>query len=168
MLYENLQYLVDYCNTNDCLRNSILIYFGEEIEDEKCNNCGNCLSQSEMVDITIEAQKILSCIYRVREKYGVTMITQILRGGSKSKRILELGLDNLSTYGIMKEYSESALKEIIMTLVAMDYIYMTADKYPVLKLTSASIQVLKGEVKVFHKKGSSRSKTNYQKKELWI
>ncbi len=165
MLYENLQYLVDYCNTNDCLRNSILIYFGEEIEDEKCNNCGNCLSQSEMVDITIEAQKILSCIYRVREKYGVTMITQILRG-SKSKRILELGLDNLSTYGIMKEYSESALKEIIMTLVAMDYIYMTADKYPVLKLTSASIQVLKGEVKVFHKKDLLEAKQIIKKKNF--
>lgn len=165
MLYENLQYLVDYCNTNDCLRNSILIYFGEEIEDEKCNNCGNCLSQSEMVDITIEAQKILSCIYRVREKYGVTMITQILRG-SKSKRILELGLDNLSTYGIMKEYSESALKEIIMTLVAMDYIYMTADKYPVLKLTSASIQVLKGEVKVFHKKDLLEAKQIIKKRTL--
>ncbi len=165
MLYKNLQYLVDYCNTNECLRNSILKYFGEEIEDEKCDNCGNCLSQSEMVDITIEAQKILSCIYRVRERYGATMITQILKG-SKGKRILELGLDNLSTYGIMKEYTEPALKEIIMTLVAMDYIHMTADKYPVLKLTSASIPVLKGDVKVYHKKELLESKQITRKRTL--
>ncbi len=86
LLYTNLQYLIDYCNTNECLRNSILNYFGEEIEEGgKCNNCGNCLSESEMVDITIEAQKILSCIYRARERFGSTIIAQILRGGLKTE-----------------------------------------------------------------------------------
>ena len=150
-LYTNLQYLIDYCNTNKCLRNSILNYFGEEIEEENCNNCGNCLSKSEMVDITIEAQKILSCIYRVRERFGITVIVQVLRG-SKSKRILNLGLDKLSTYGIMKEYTEAAIKEMIMVLISMDYIHMTADKYPVLRLTPKSALVLRGEVKVYHKK----------------
>lgn len=157
LLYENLQYLVDYCYTNDCLRNSILSYFGEEIEKENCNYCGNCLSQSEMVDITVEAQKILSCIYRVRERFGVTMVVQVLRG-SRNKRILELGLDKVSTYGIMKEYKEDVLKEIVMTLISMDHIHMTADKYPILKLTSASVPVLKGEVKVYHKKDLLESK----------
>ena len=151
LLYTNLQYLIDYCNTNECLRNSILNYFGEETEEENCNNCGNCLSKSEMVDITIEAQKILSCIYRVREKFGTTVIAQVLRG-SKSKRILELELDKLSTYGIMEEYTEAAIKEMIMVLVSMDYIHMTADKYPVLKLTPKSALILKGETKVYHKK----------------
>ena len=151
LLYTNLQYLIDYCNTNECLRNSILNYFGEEIEEEKCNNCGNCLCQSEMVDITIEAQKILSCIYRAREKFGSTIIAQILRG-SKNKRILDLGLDKLSTYGIMEEYTEATIKEMIMVLVSMDYIHMTADEYPVLKLTQKSALVLNGEDKVYHKK----------------
>ena len=151
LLYTNLQYLIDYCNTNECLRNSILNYFGEEIEEGKCNNCGNCLSESEMVDITIEAQKILSCIYRARERFGSTIIAQILRG-SKNKRILDLGLDQLSTYGIMKEYTEVAIKEMIMVLVSMDYIHMTAGEYPVLKLVQRSALVLKGEVKVYHKK----------------
>ena len=163
MLYENLQYLVDYCNTNDCLRNSILRYFGEEIEEDNCGNCGNCLSKSEMVDITIEAQKILSCIYRVRERYGINMMVQVLRG-SKSKRVLEAGLDKVSTYGIMKEYSESVLKEIIMTLVSMDYIEITADKFPVLKLTPTSGLVLKGEVKVYHKKDLLKTKSSGMKK----
>lgn len=151
ILYTNLQYLIDYCNTNECLRNSILKYFDEEIENENCGNCGNCLSKSEMVDITIEAQKILSCIYRVEERFGATVIVQVLRG-SKNKRILGFGLDKLSTYGIMEEYSEGAIKEMIMALVSMDYIHMTADKYPVLKLTSKSSLVLKGETKVYHKK----------------
>lgn len=104
-----------------------------------------------MVDITIEAQKILSCIYRVRERFGITVIVQVLRG-SRNKRILQLGLDKVSTYGIMKEYYEDVLKEIIMTLISMDYIHITADKYPVLKLTPSSFSILKGEKKVHHKK----------------
>lgn len=150
-LYTNLQYLIDYCNTNDCLRKEILRYFGEEVNDEKCNNCGNCLSQSEMINITIEAQKILSCIYRLKERFGITLLVQVLRG-SRNRRILDLGLDQLSTYNIMKDYSEAAIKEMIMVLISMDYIHMTADQYPVLKLTQKSGQVLRGEVEVYHKK----------------
>lgn len=163
LLYTNLQYLIDYCNTNECLRNSILNYFGEEIEEEKCNNCGNCLSKSQMVDITIEAQKILSCIYRVRERFGSTVIAQTLRG-SKNKRILDLGLDKLSTYGIMKEYTEATIKEMIMVLVSMDYIHMTTDEYPVLKLVQRSALVLKGEVKVYHKKDLIETKQLSERK----
>lgn len=150
-LYKNLQYLIDYCNTNNCLRNNILNYFGESPEEDTCNNCGNCLDDSEMVDITIEAQKILSCIYRVGERYGMNLVVLVLRG-SRSKRVLDFGLDKLSTYGIMKEYSEDVLKEIVMTLVSMGYIEMTADKYPVLRLTAKSNPILKGEEEVYHKK----------------
>ncbi len=163
LLYTNLQYLIDYCNTNECLRNSILNYFGEEIEEKKCNNCGNCLSESEMVDITIEAQKILSCIYRARERFGSTVIAQILRG-SKNKRILDLGLDKLSTYGIMKEYTEATIKEMIMVLVSMDYIHMMADEYPVLKLVQRSALVLRGKVKVYHKKDLIETKQLNERK----
>ena len=83
LLYQNLQYLIDYCHTNNCLRNSILEYFGETITESSCGNCGNCLDRSEMVDITIESQKILSCIYRVQERYGLTTVIQVLRGSKK-------------------------------------------------------------------------------------
>ncbi|NMA49715.1 MAG: DNA helicase RecQ, partial [Tissierellia bacterium] len=151
VLYENLQYLIDYCHTNNCLRRTILEYFGERVPYEKCDHCGNCLDKSEMVDITIEAQKILSCIYRVDERYGLVMVTDVLRG-SRNKRLLEFNLDKVSTYGIMKEYSVNALREIIMTLVSKGYINITTDKFPVLKLTSTSRNVLKGNEKVFHKK----------------
>lgn len=151
LLYENLQYLIDYCHTNECLRNSILTYFGETVENENCNNCENCLDKSEMIDITLEAQKILSCIYRANERFGTTTIIQTLRG-SKNKKLLEYGLDKISTYGIMKEYTEDTLREIIMTLVSREYIYITADKFPVLKLCAKSGEILRGEVTVFHKK----------------
>lgn len=151
ILYKNLQYLVDYCYTNDCLRNSILTYFGEDIENNNCGNCGNCLDKSEMMDVTVEAQKILSCIYRTNERYGLSTIIQVLRG-SKSKRLLEWRLNKVSTYGIMADYSDIAIREITMTLVSMGYIHITADKFPILKLTSKSLEVLKGKVKVYHKK----------------
>lgn len=165
ILYENLQYLVDYCHTNDCLRHNILNYFGETVVDSSCDNCGNCLDKSEMMDITLESQKILSCIYRVDERYGLTIIIQVLRG-SRNKRLLEFGLDNVSTYGIMKEYKEDTLREIIMTLVSKGYIYITADKFPVLKLSAQSGEVLRGEIKVHHKKHLVERKISTKKASL--
>ena len=162
MLYKNLQYLVNYCNTNDCLRNQILNYFDEDSANDKCKNCSNCIDSSEMVDITLEAQKILSCIYRVNQRYGANMVIQVLRG-SKNKKVLEARLDNVSTYGIMKEYSDSAISEIIMTLVSSGYIHMTHDKYPVLKLTSKSADVLSGKTKLHHKKHLLQKKDEKEK-----
>lgn len=157
VMYQNLQYLVDYCHTDDCLRNQILIYFGEEPQENACNNCSNCLDKSEMVDITIEAQKILSCIYRVNQGYGVNTVIRVLRG-SKNKKVLEWGLDKTSTYGIMQDYSSNAIKEMIMTLISKGYIHITADKFPVLKLTSKSQEILKDKVRFYHKKDLLKAK----------
>ena len=157
VMYQNLQYLVDYCHTDDCLRNQILIYFGEEPQENACNNCSNCLDKSEMVDITIEAQKILSCIYRVNQGYGVNTVIRVLRG-SKNKKVLEWGLDKTSTYGIMQDYSSNAIKEMIMTLISKGYIHITADKFPVLKLTSKSQEILKGKARFYHKKDLLKAK----------
>lgn len=165
LLYENLQYLIDYCHTNDCLRKSMLTYFGETVEYEKCNYCENCLDKSEMVDITIEAQKILSCIYRSNERYGTNAIIQTLRG-SRNKKLLDYGLDKISTYGIMKEYTENTLREIIMTLVSREYIYITADKFPVLKLSAKSGEILRGEIEVFHKKHLMEKKSLSKSKKI--
>ena len=63
--------MVDYCHTPQCLRAFILHYFGEIDVNETCDNCSNCKIEGEFVDITIEAQKILSCVYRVHERFGV-------------------------------------------------------------------------------------------------
>lgn len=162
LLYENLQYLIDFCHTNDCLRNEILRYFGEEIVKTNCGSCGNCLDESEMIDVSLEAQKILSCVYRANQRYGATTIIQTLRG-SRNKKILEYGLDKVSTYGIMKEYNEEALREIMMTLVSKDYLYITADRYPIMKLTQESGDILKGKEKVFHKKDLVNKKSRLKK-----
>jgi len=152
-LYNNLQYLTNYCHSVDCLRKEIVEYFGEEQEVENCNSCGNCLDESELVDVTVEAQKILSCIYRTGQRYGLNMIIKTLRG-SKDKKILEFRLDQVSTYGIMTELSEGGVREMIMTLIAKGYVRMTADSFPVLKLLETSRNVLKGEEQIFLKQES--------------
>lgn len=148
---ENLQTLVNYCHSNNCLRKEILNYFGEKAKVHKCGNCGNCNEDVEYVDMTIEAQKILSCIYRIGQRYGLNMVIQVLRG-SKNKKLLDWKLDNVSTYGIAKESSEGALRELSMNLIARGYITMTTDKFPILKLNNDSKKILKGLEKVLIQK----------------
>lgn len=148
-LNSNLQYLINYCHTDDCLRKEIVGYFGE-LREENCGYCGNCLDESEKVDVSIEAQKILSCVYRTEERYGINIIIQVLRG-SKNKKVLGWRLDKVSTYGIMEEHTDGGVRELIMMLIAKGFLRMTTDSFPVLKLTKEAKSILKGEEKVFLK-----------------
>ena len=148
--YKKLQEMVDYCYTPNCLRQFILQYFGEQDAPEHCANCSTCTDDSQLVDITIEAQKIFSCIIRLKERYGSTLIAQVLRG-SKNKKLLALGCDRLSTYGIMKEYTEKEIKDIINILVADGYLSLTAGQYPVVRLEEKVVPVLKHGAKVYQK-----------------
>lgn len=147
LLLENLQTLVNYCHTQQCLRKTILAYFGETNGLDNCGNCINCDATFEMQDITVESQKVLSCIYRMEQRFGVSTVIKVLRG-SKDKKLLEWRLDKLSTYGILKDISEKNLREIIMSLVSSGYIHMTADEFPVLKLNKSASDILKGNATV--------------------
>lgn len=138
-----LKYMAVYCTTNDCLRSYMLRYFGESASDS-CGRCSNCLTNYETADITVEAQKILSCIARTRQSCGVKMICDILTGKT-NERIESLGFDKLSTFGIMSDLSESALRSIINSLVTLDIIAQSGGENPVLTLTENSAPVLKGE-----------------------
>lgn len=150
LMHNNLQTLVNYCHTHACLRGEILKYFGEAAPAEECSKCGNCLNTSQMADMTVEAQKILSCIFRTNQRYGSGTIIKVLRG-SKDKKIMEWKLDQQSTYGIMSAYSENLIKEMIMHLIAQGYIQMTGTTYPILTLSATSKQLLKGETQFFVK-----------------
>ncbi len=149
--YNKLNSMVDYCNTDKCLRKYILEYFGQLDNEEKCNNCINCNSNLELVDMTIEAKKILSCIKRMGQKYGSSVVTDVLRG-SKGAKMTELKFDTLSTYGIMKEYSKDTVREMISYLVSEGYLDVYGTKYPLLKLSETSNNVLFGDEKVFIKR----------------
>ena len=144
--YRKLQQMVDFVYSNDCYRKYILEYFGE-VFDKQCDNCSNCLSEGEFVDKTIEAQKVLSCIYRMKQKFGSGMLVDVLRG-SKNKKVLQFHFDELSTYGLMKEYSAEELKNFINTLISHGYITVIEGTYPVLSLNERSRRVLTSQEKV--------------------
>ena len=137
---ELLKKMTFYCHTSDCLREYILEYFGEKPVNF-CGNCSNCEGNFEEIDITLEAQKILSCIKRAEEKYGIKAIIDTLRG-SKNEKVLRLGLDNLSTYGVLKETSEKRIRDIINYLVLNSYIEITNDEFPVIKLGILAEEIL--------------------------
>ncbi|WP_411168068.1 DNA helicase RecQ [Clostridium sp. MB05] len=147
--YKKLQQMVDLIYSNDCYRKYILNYFGDEIEED-CNNCSNCLSEGEVVDKTIDAQKVLSCIYRMKRGFGATMLIDVLRG-SKNNKVVSAGFDKLSTYGIMKEYKNEELKEFINTLISHGFLESVEGTYPILRLNNKSVKVLKGQEQVLLK-----------------
>lgn len=153
---ERLKFMTYYCTTNDCLRNFILRYFGDRSANY-CGKCSNCLTQFETVDITVDAQKILSCIIKIGQRFGKKMICDVLRG-SKGERITRLRLESQSTYGIMKSCTEKRLREIIDSLEQQGYIAAEGGEYPVLKVTAASYGVLRGNVNVSMKAVKAKAK----------
>ncbi|MFK7694340.1 DNA helicase RecQ [Paenibacillus sp. HJGM_3] len=149
--FRKLQLMIDYCHTQNCLRSYILGYFGERQETgAKCGNCSSCNDDSEVVDMTVEAQQILSCIRRMNERFGVTLVAQVLKGSS-NKRVLEFRFDRLPTYGLMKHHSEKTIMDMIQLLIADGYIGLTDSQYPVLRLLAPAADVLRGEKQVSRK-----------------
>ena len=143
-----LQKMVDYCHTPECLRHFIISYFGDQSSEPVCDNCSNCKAGLEKTDVTIDAQKVFSCVYRMQERFGLTLVAQVLKGSS-DKRVKELHFDRLSTFGLMKERTLADIKLLIQRFVATDYLALTESKYPVLTLRPAAYPVLKGQEKVW-------------------
>lgn len=148
--YGRLQSMVDYCHTPQCLRAFIMHYFGETDTSQTCDNCSSCQSEGELIDITIDAQKVLSCIYRMHERFGAKMVAEVLKG-SKNIKIVKLNFTRLSTYGLMKERTLKDINDLILRLAAMQYVTITESQYPILKLNTLSWQVLRGQKQVFQK-----------------
>ena len=143
---QKLQRMVDYCHTPECLRAFLIRYFGGEAE-ERCDNCGNCRAGAETVDVTLDAQKVFSCVYRMHERYGVTLVAQVLKGSSE-KRVKSLHLDALSTYGLYREKSIEDIKLMIQRFIATDYLALEGGEYPVVKLRPPAYDVLRSRAKV--------------------
>lgn len=153
--FERLKHMTFYSTTNDCLRGFILRYFGGE-KKAYCGKCSNCLSVHKLVDVTIDAQKIMSCIARTEQRYGKTVICDVLKG-SKSEKILKAELNNQSTYGIMKEVTARHIFGTIDFLAEKEYI--SADnETEALKLLPKSRDVLFGRERLVMKKVENSEK----------
>lgn len=169
--YNKLSAMENYTRTNGCLVEYIVNYFENKSLNEECGICGNCENNGELIDITIEAQKIISCVGRLNNRYGAKLISDILKG-SNNARIRENNLNKQSTYGCLKDQSPLYIKTIIDYLIGSGFIESTEGKYPLLKLKEKayifikskeklSMKILNGDNSTMKKEKLNDKKTSY-------
>lgn len=147
LAHEQLDQLVAYANTHKCRRGVLLKYFNENHSRQNCNMCDNCINPKQQQDLSIEAQKYLSCIYRTEQRFGANYIIDILLG-SRNKRILEYKHENLSTWGIGKDLSRNQWKSLSQLLLSEDIIFCDSENYNILSIAPKGYLVLKKEIQV--------------------
>ena len=131
-----------------CRHKALVNYFGEQYTAHNCAACDLCLGDvEEVADGTVIAQKILSCVVRVEQRFGIGHVIAVLRG-EKNERIGKLGHDRLSTYGLLSVHGQSELRDWIYQIIGHGLLEQDGDRYPVLKLTDAARRVLRGEENV--------------------
>ncbi|MDR2665400.1 MAG: DNA helicase RecQ [Oscillospiraceae bacterium] len=147
--YKLLDAMIGYCKSDGCLREYILNYFGQS-HGRSCGNCGNCRAAYESRDITEQAQMILSCVKRIRDKLGypvgAALVVRTLCG-SADRRVMELGLHGLSTYGLLRGAPKTQVRELVESLESRGYI-RTDPEHGGVNLTSEAGRVLYGGEKV--------------------
>lgn len=146
--YTKLREMNQYGHTQMCLQRYILNYFGEDQVD--CGKCSNCLDDREQVDITMDTQKILSCVKRMGEKFGKALVAKVLTG-SKDQKIMQWRFNELPTYGLMKEHSQKEITNLIDYLIAEHYLNPSEGQFPLLSVSEQGILVLMGKKKVARK-----------------
>lgn len=159
---SQLHRMVDYAQSRLCRRALLLQYFAEAPKTSKCDSCDNCISPQETFDATEVVQKILSCIYRTQQRFGVNHITGILTG-SKAQGILSRNHHLLSTFGIVDNFDRTDLRTFMYELLSLGIISQSNDQYAIVSLTPKSTAILKGQEKIFLTKPETRSVSVKQK-----
>jgi ATP-dependent DNA helicase RecQ len=148
---SSLRHIADmqrYCSAHVCRHQSLVEYFGEPWTKERCESCDVCLEPQPLVDdSTIVAQKILSCIVRVREGFGAGHVIDVLRG-HRTEKVTQRNHETLSTFGLMREFSKEALRSFLDQLIAAGCIGLSGVQYPTLFVTQRGRAVLRGEYDV--------------------
>lgn len=146
--YLKIREMTQYANAQTCLQAFILRYFGEN--GAECQRCSNCLDDREQVNITKDAQKVLSCVKRMGEKFGKGLVSKVLTG-SKDQKIEQWHFDRLSTYSLMKDRTQKEVIQLIDYLTAEKYLTASDGQYPLLSVSHEGIKVLLGKTEVFRK-----------------
>ena len=144
---QKLSQMVEFAEIPVCRRKSLLAYFGEEWEQDNCGGCDVCLGAGDEFDATEIAQKTLSAVVRTGERFGALHVARVLRG-SREKRVLELGHDRLSVYGIGKDYTEDQLREVMGLLQARGLLARNEGEYATLAVSQRGRDFLKGREKL--------------------
>lgn len=137
---ERLKKMTYYCFTNECLRDYILRYFGE-YGSNYCGNCNNCLTQFETVDVTEIARALIGCVSDCRQRYGVNVILDTVRGANTAK-IRQYGLHENRYYSVLSKESAYKIRQVLNDLLLHEYLALTNDEYSIVKLTERSVNVL--------------------------
>jgi len=137
-----------YCSGTTCRHRALVEYFGQRYANDSCGACDLCLGETEDVpEALVVAQKIVSCVVRVRQSFGVGHVISVLRGESNDK-VRARGHDRLSTFGLLRGHTRNEVRDWIFQLVAQGYLDQDDDMYPVLRLTERSRQLLRGEAEI--------------------
>ncbi len=142
---DRLRFMAYYSTTTECLRNYILRYFGEK-PPLSCGHCGNCDTTFEQLDATVDAQKILCCVYRLERRnlrFGKIVVSAILTGG-KNEKIERFGLDTLSTYNIMSGSTSKRVRMLIDLLVERGCLKSDPERYNALSVTPSGDDIVRG------------------------
>jgi ATP-dependent DNA helicase RecQ len=135
--------MAGFAESLTCRRRVLLGYLGESL-DQDCGNCDICLDPPERFDATEAARKVLSCVYRLGQSFGIKQVVDVLRGAD-NERIRKFSHDRLSTYGIGMEYSHAEWLSIVRQLIHQGYLVQDIAAFSVLKLTAPAARVLRGE-----------------------
>jgi ATP-dependent DNA helicase RecQ len=142
---RSLESIRDYCTSTSCRHRKLVNFFGQELEYDNCGACDVCLDEVELVDDpTRTGQMILSCVVRLRERYGVDYTAKVLIGASEA-RIEQAGHHQLSTFGLLRNEELSTIKNWIDQLVSQGFLARSTDEYPTLRITELGRLLLKGE-----------------------
>lgn len=143
---SKLNHMLAFAEASHCRRQILLRYF-DEVSDKNCQNCDICDNPPQTIDATEDAQKLLSCIYRLRQSYGLSHTIEVLRGSSNEK-IIRAGHQRLSTFAIGKDKSVHYWKHLAWQLIHRDYCYPDLNHFNVLRLTKKAVGLLKGTEKI--------------------
>ena len=135
---KKLGAMIEYCENARCLRRYILSYFGES-SPERCENCSYCTGELSGKDVTVTAQKVLSCVFRVREKEPASVISRLMKG-ERDEYTVSMGYDRLSTFGLLEDMPMKSIEEFIVYLLSADCLF--EDEKGALHLTERAHAVL--------------------------
>jgi ATP-dependent DNA helicase RecQ len=137
-----------YCKAGKCRHGTLVEHFGQQFESAACGACDVCLGEVDFEpDGTVIAQKILSCVARVGERFGIGYVADVLRG-QETERVVNLGHNKLSTFGLLNDYRDRQVRDWMGQLLGEGLVEQTTDEFPVLKLNDESWRVMRGKLAV--------------------
>ncbi|NIA21774.1 MAG: RecQ family ATP-dependent DNA helicase, partial [Anaerolineaceae bacterium] len=142
-----LNSMIGYASHNVCRRRQLLGYFSEELDGENCGGCDICTGSVGQVEATVDAQKLLSAMVRTGQRFGATYIVEVVTGAG-TDRVRQRGHDRIKTYGVGKDKDRRYWRSLVGDLLAQGLVAQEGDRYPVLKVTEAGAEVLRGDREV--------------------